>query len=231
MWWYGPGATWDGRIDSVDTERGTMDFTVLRDGATVGAFTSLLVGEHNLYNQVAATAAAVRQGIDAEALARGFASFQGIKRRQEILGEPGRVTVVDDFAHHPTAVRVTLDALRQRFGGRRLWAVWEPRSATSRRATFQEAYAEAFDAADQVIVAAPYDQSRIPEEERFSSTRLVQDLTVRGVDAQTLADANQIAGALAAATQPHDVVAILSNGGFGGLHRKLLDLLAARFGS
>ncbi len=229
VWWYGPGAAWDGRIDAVDTRLGTMTFTVLRDGAPFGAFTSMLVGEHNLYNQVAATAAAVRQGLGPEAIAAGFASFAGIKRRQEVIGEPGGVTLVDDFAHHPTAVKVTLEALRQRFGGRRLWAVWEPRSATSRRATFQADYAMAFDAADQVVVAAPFDPSRIPPEERFSSERLVQDLTARGIDAMVLADAEQIALTLASATQPHDVVAILSNGGFGGLHRRLLDLLAARY--
>ncbi|MBW2255482.1 MAG: UDP-N-acetylmuramate:L-alanyl-gamma-D-glutamyl-meso-diaminopimelate ligase [Deltaproteobacteria bacterium] len=230
VWRYGPDRPWDGRIEDIDTEVGTMRFTVLRDGAALGTFTTLLVGEHNLYNQVAAAAAAVRQGLDTPALERGFASFRGIRRRQEVLGEPGRVTVLDDFAHHPTAVRVTLASLRQRFGGRRLWAVWEPRSATSRRSVFQEAYASAFDAADQVIVAAPWDQSRIEEEDRFSSTRLVRDLTARGIDALSLPDAEQIAATLAARVLPHDIVAILSNGGFDGLHHRLLDLLEVRFG-
>jgi len=229
VWEYGPGAAWDGRIESVDTSKGTMTFAVLRDGASIGSFTSVLVGEHNLYNQVAAAAAAVRQGLGADALARGFSTFSGVKRRQEVIGEPGGVTVIDDFAHHPTAVKVTLEALRQRFGGRRMWAVWEPRSATSRRATFQQAYAESFDSADLVVVAAPFDQSRIAPEERFSSVRLVEDLSGRGVDAWVLDGAEPIAGHLAAATQPHDVVAILSNGGFDGLHKKVLDLLAARF--
>jgi len=230
VWRYGPGRPWDGRIEDIDTEVGTMRFTVLRDGAALGTFSTLLVGEHNLYNQVAAAAAAVRQGLDTPALERGFASFRGIRRRQEVIGEPGRVTVLDDFAHHPTAVRVTLAALRQRFGGRRLWAVWEPRSATSRRSVFQEAYAGAFDDADQVIVAAPWDQSRIEEEDRFSSTRLVRDLTARGIDALSLPEAEQIAATLAARVLPHDVVAILSNGGFDGLHHRLLDLLEVRFG-
>jgi len=231
VWRYGPGRPWDGRIEAIDTDAGTMRFSVLRDGAAFGTFTSLLVGEHNLYNQVAATAAAVRQGLDAETLERAFASFRGIRRRQEVIGEPGRVTVLDDFAHHPTAVRVTLAALRQRFGGRRLWAVWEPRSSTSRRSVFQAAYAGAFDDADQVIVAAPWDQSNIPEEERFSSTRLVRDLTARGIDALSLPDSEQIAATLAARVLPHDVVAILSNGGFDGLHRRLLDRLEIRFGA
>jgi UDP-N-acetylmuramate: L-alanyl-gamma-D-glutamyl-meso-diaminopimelate ligase len=231
VWRYGPGRSWDGRIEDIDTDAGTMRFAVLHDGAPLGVFTTSLVGEHNLYNQVAAAAAAVRQGLDGPALERGFASFRGIRRRQEVIGEPGQVAVLDDFAHHPTAVRVTLAALRQRFGGRRLWAVWEPRSATSRRSVFQEAYSGAFDDADQVIVAAPWDQSQIPEEERFSSRRLVRDLTARGIDALSLPDAEQIAATLAARVLPHDVVAILSNGGFDGLHHRLLDRLEVRFGA
>ena len=175
-------------------------------------------------------AAATRSGVTPDQLATGFASFQGIKRRQEVLGEPGGVTVLDDFAHHPTAVDVTLRALRQRFGGRRLWAIWEPRSATSRRNIFQEAYGRAFDVADQVVIAAPYDQSRISEDERFSSDALVQALTARGVDACTLPDVDAIAATVVARALPHDVVAVLSNGGFGGLHGKLLDGLQERFG-
>lgn len=229
VWWYGPGATWDGRIEDVDTRTGTMRFTVLRGGEALGSFTSSLVGEHNLYNQVAAAAAAVRAGVSPEALAQGFATFAGVKRRQEILGEPGGVTVVDDFAHHPTAVAVTLKALRQRFGERRLWAVWEPRSATSRRAVFQEDYARAFDEADQVVIAAPYDQSLIDASDRFSAERLVEDLTARGVDAITLPDARSIAHTVALRAHPLDVVAILSNGGFDGLHGELLRLLRERF--
>ena len=229
VWWYGPGATWDGRIEDVDTRAGTMRFTVLRGGEALGTYTSSLVGEHNLYNQVAAAAAAIRAGVEPAALERGFATFAGIKRRQEIIGEPGGVTVVDDFAHHPTAVAVTLKALRQRFGERRLWAVWEPRSATSRRAVFQQDYARAFDEADQVVIAAPYDQSRIDEADRFSAERLVEDLTERGVDAITLPSARAIAHTVAQRAHPLDVVAVLSNGGFDGLHGELLRLLSERF--
>ena len=226
---YGPGHSWDGRIEELDTRAGTMTFAVLHDGKALGRFTSSLVGTHNLYNQVAAAAVATRCGVTPEALAVGFASFQGIKRRQEIVGEPGDVTVLDDFAHHPTAVKVTLEALRQRFGGRRLWAVWEPRSATSRRSTFQEAYAGAFDAADQVVIAQPYSQSAIAPDDRFSSDRLVVDLTARGLDAITLPDVDSIAATLAARAQPWDVIAVLSNGGFGGLHAQLLSRLETRF--
>ncbi|HHO49688.1 MAG TPA: UDP-N-acetylmuramate:L-alanyl-gamma-D-glutamyl-meso-diaminopimelate ligase [Deltaproteobacteria bacterium] len=227
VWTYGAGQLWDGRVESVDTDTGTMRFTVLRDGSALGTFTSALVGEHNLYNQVAACAAAAAYGVDPEALGAGFDTFAGIRRRQEVIGEPGSVTVIDDFAHHPTAVRVTLHALRERFGGRRLWAVWEPRSATSRRSVFQHDYADAFGAADRVVIARPYDQSSIPEGERFSSEQLVQDLAARGVDALVLDDADAIAQTVAARARPGDVIAILSNGGFGGLHQRLLELLEA----
>ncbi|MCB9685229.1 MAG: UDP-N-acetylmuramate:L-alanyl-gamma-D-glutamyl-meso-diaminopimelate ligase [Alphaproteobacteria bacterium] len=226
---YGPGQDWDGEVLGVDQERGVMRFRVTDHGVEVGTFESCMVGTHNLYNQVAAAAAAIAAGAPPESLARGFATFGGIKRRQEVIGEPGGVTVIDDFAHHPTAVAVTLDALRQRFGDRRLWAIWEPRSATSRRAVFQEDYARAFGAADQVIVATPFDQSRIEEEDRFSSERLVRELQDAGVDAIELPDADTIARTVATRAMPRDVIAILSNGGFGGLHRKLLDLLDQRF--
>ncbi|MEQ1503932.1 MAG: UDP-N-acetylmuramate:L-alanyl-gamma-D-glutamyl-meso-diaminopimelate ligase [Myxococcota bacterium] len=230
VWWYGPGFEWDATVDGIDPDTGTMAFTVTRGGKPVGSFRSCMVGRHNLYNQVAATAAAIAAGADSAKLADGFSTFQGIKRRQEVIGEPGGVTVIDDFAHHPTAVKVTLDALRERYGKRRLWAVWEPRSATSRRAVFQHDYVEAFDRADQVVIAAPFDQGRIPEADRFSSEQLVRDLAGRGVDAVSLPDPDAILATVAARVHPHDVVAILSNGGFGGLHKKLLDRLAARFG-
>ncbi|MEZ4240226.1 MAG: UDP-N-acetylmuramate:L-alanyl-gamma-D-glutamyl-meso-diaminopimelate ligase [Myxococcota bacterium] len=229
VWRYGPGQAWDGEMHGVDPDTGTMSFTVRHDGEALGPFRTSLVGEHNLYNQVAAVAAVIAAGADPGKLAAGFETFRGIRRRQDVIGEPGGVTVIDDFAHHPTAVKVTLDALRERYGKRRLWAVWEPRSATSRRSVFQQDYVEAFDRADQVVIAKPFDQERIPEADRFSSDRLVQDLAARGVDALTLAEPDEIAATVAARAHPHDVVAILSNGGFGGLHAKLLDLLERRF--
>ncbi|MCK6503851.1 UDP-N-acetylmuramate:L-alanyl-gamma-D-glutamyl-meso-diaminopimelate ligase [Myxococcota bacterium] len=242
---YGPDQDWDGRIEEVDTQAGTMRFTVLREGRAFGSFRSILVGEHNLYNQVAAVAALEREGLTAAELVPAFASFQGIKRRQEVLGEPGGVTVIDDFAHHPTAVRVTLDALRLRFGGRRLWAIFEPRSNTSRRAVFQQEYAQAFDAADLVVVAPPQDLDRIAVEDRMDPARLVADLRARGKEAflwggvpegapsplwSAEAVAEDIAARVVANAMPEDVVAVLSNGGFGGLHGRLLAGLARRFG-
>jgi UDP-N-acetylmuramate: L-alanyl-gamma-D-glutamyl-meso-diaminopimelate ligase len=232
---YGRGQDWDGVIEEVDTSTGQMRFSVLQDGRKFGTFSSILVGEHNLYNQVAAVAALTRRGLTAAQLSAGFSTFRGIKRRQEVIGEPAQVTVIDDFAHHPTAVKVTLEALRLRFGGRRLWAIFEPRSNTSRRALFQAAYAEAFDAADLVVISPPRDLERIAEGERFDADQLVGQLRARGSEAfvwgngpSPEAGAEEIASCVALNTLPGDVVAVLSNGGFGGLHGRLLQHLERR---
>lgn len=226
---YGPDQDWDGRIESVDHERGTMTFTVLRGGEAFGRFESILVGEHNLYNQVAAVAALDREGCTADQLAEGFRTFRGIKRRQDVVAEPGGVTVLDDFAHHPTAVQVTTEALRLRFGGRRLWVVFEPRSNTSRRKIFQQPYAEAFGEADRVIIKATYDE-RIDASERLDPHALAGDIRARGIEASCLDHTDDIVATLAANTQEGDVVAIYSNGGFDGIHGKLVTALERRFG-
>ncbi len=237
---YGPGQDWDGHIDAVDTQAGTMTFTVTHHGVPFGTFTSILVGEHNLYNQVAAVAALEREGLTAEELQLGFGSFKGIRRRQEVVHEVEEVTIIDDFAHHPTAVQVTLEALRLRFGGRRIWAIFEPRSNSSRRAIFQDAYAESFGAADLVVIAPPRGLERIPEEERFNPDQVVHILRDggqnawvwgRGIDGALPDDAesaNLIAAQVAANVQPGDVVAVLSNGGFGGIHGKLAEHIRLR---
>jgi UDP-N-acetylmuramate: L-alanyl-gamma-D-glutamyl-meso-diaminopimelate ligase len=237
---YGRGQLWDGRVEAIDPSTGTMTFAVLHEGGLWGRFRSIMVGEHNLYNQVAVVAALSREGLSPEQLDHGFSSFAGIKRRQEVIGEPGTVTVIDDFAHHPTAVEVTLQALRQRFGGRRLWAIFEPRSNTSRRKVFQEAYASSFGAADVVVIAPPPDMGPIAAEERFDAQQLVAGVRAHGRECflwglgpegalPPEAAADSIAAQVAANVLPEDVVAVLSNGGFGGLHKKLLMRIGARF--
>ena len=237
---YGPGQDWDGRIESVDTKAGTMRFSVLHEGRLYGTFETLLVGEHNLYNQVAAVAALDREGLGPADLEVGFRSFRGIRRRQEISAEVAEITIIDDFAHHPTAVELTLDALRLRFGGRRLWAIFEPRSNSSRRNIFQDAYARSFGAADIVVISPPRNLARIPEGERFDADAVAAHIRSTGRQAHVwgrsldgdLPDAAQsadlIAAQVAANVLPGDVVAVLSNGGFGGIHGKLRDRIAER---
>ena len=229
IWKYGPGMEWSGEILSVNHETGTMRFCVRRDDVTVLEADTSLVGEHNLWNQVAAVAALVREGLEPKSIAQGFSSFQGIRRRQELRGTPGEVAVVDDFAHHPTAVSVTLDALRMKFGGRRIWAVFEPRSNTSRRNVFQAEYAAAFATADRVIIAATSDCSGIAEEERMDFNALAADLRAQGQEAIALDRLDEIVATLSANVMEGDVVALLSNGSFGGIHELLLTSLESRF--
>jgi UDP-N-acetylmuramate: L-alanyl-gamma-D-glutamyl-meso-diaminopimelate ligase len=170
------------------------------------------------------------RGVSVEDAVAGLARYRGVKRRQEVRGTAGGVTVVDDFGHHPTAVRETLAALRQRFPGRPIVAVFEPRSNTSRRAVFQREYAEAFDVAARVIVQivpdAPIYSAFGGEPERLSADRLAADVAARGVPALALPGVDAIVDELAKTTRPGDVVVTLSNGGFGGIWDKLLARLS-----
>ena len=166
----------------------------------------------------------------AEALA-ALPGFLGVKRRQEVRGEVRGVTVLDDFAHHPTAVRETVSGLRARYAGRRLVSVFEPRTNTSRRRVFQADYARAFDGSDRVVVArvadTPIYSATGEVTERFSADELVADLRARGLDAVALDGPDAIVEDLAATSRPGDVVLVMSNGAFGNVWEKLLARLAA----
>jgi UDP-N-acetylmuramate: L-alanyl-gamma-D-glutamyl-meso-diaminopimelate ligase len=186
-------------------------------------FESLLVGRHNVANCVAAIAVACARSVPVADIQRGIASFAGVRRRQELRGIAGGVTVLDDYAHHPTAVRETLKALRKRYPKRRLIAVYEPRSATSRRKTFQAEFAESFAHADEVVVGRLFDPSKIPVADRFDPERLALDLHRSGTKASYIADIDVIVKQLAESAAPGDVVCVLSSGSFDGLHDKLLD--------
>src|SRR3954468_14288681 len=192
-------------------------------GERVEHFESLLVGRHNVENCVAAIAVARARGVPPADIVRGVASFAGVRRRQELRGIAGGVTVLDDYAHHPTAVRETLKALRRRFPKRRLIAVYEPRSATSRRKTFQAEFADAFSHADEVIVGRLFDPSKIPAEDRFDPEKLALDLHRSGTKASYTPDVAAIVKQLAESAAPGDVVVVLSSGSFEGLHDRLLD--------
>jgi UDP-N-acetylmuramate: L-alanyl-gamma-D-glutamyl-meso-diaminopimelate ligase len=186
-------------------------------------------GEYNVANALAALGVATVRGVPAGDAVAGLARYRGVKRRQEVRGTAGGITVVDDFGHHPTAVRETLAALRHRFPGRRLVAVFEPRSNTSRRAVFQQEYAEAFDAAGRLVVQivpdAPIYSAFGEDPERLSAEQLARDVAARGVPAVALPDVDTIVDDLAKHAAPGDVVVTLSNGGFGGIWDKLLERL------
>lgn len=181
-----------------------------------------MFGPHNSLNALATFVLAKELGWELGSLIEGLASFQGVKRRQEILGRPQGIVVVEDFAHHPTAVKLTIQAMRERFPGRKIFAVFEPRSATSRRRVFQEDYVKALDLADEVVVPPPFNQSKIKEEDRFSSQELVSDI---GEKAFYLPEVSDIVAHLKNRAQPGDVILIMSNGAFGGIYQKLLTAL------
>jgi len=216
---------WKGAIRGIDAAAMTVD--IERSGRPFAAVRSPLVGDQNLLNILAVTAAAAARGLDAEAIKAGIASFAGVRRRQEVRGEARGVTVIDDFAHHPTAVRLTLDGLRRQYAGRRLWAIFEPRTNTTRRSVFQQEYAAAFDAADRIIVAAVDHPERAPEGQRFSAERLVDDLRARGLAADHQAQVPSIVDLVASEARSGDVVVVMSNGSFGGIHARLLEALGA----
>ena len=217
-------ATW--RASNITHADGVTRFQVSRSGEPFGEFESPLLGIHNVRNALAAIAVGSRVGITASTLAEGLKRFQGIKRRLETVGIQREVTVLDDFAHHPTAVRETLAALRTGYPSRRIWAVFEPRSASSCRRVFQDDFAQAFGHADEVVIAGVF-RSSLPEAERLSAGDLVADLQHRGQRARHLPDIDAIVRAIVAEHRPGDVVVLMSNGGFGGIHQKLLQALSA----
>ena len=219
-----PGVTWWARgIEQLKS--GRVAFDVYKGQERLDRFETLLVGRHNIANCVAAIVVAHARGVPLAQIRRGVSSFAGVRRRQELRGVAGGVTVLDDYGHHPTAVRETLRALHARFPKRRLIAVYDPRSATSRRRTFQSEFAQAFAHADEVVVGKLFDPSKIPVEERFDPEKLALDLHRGGTKASYLPEVGQIVDHLASSCAPGDVVVALSSGSFDGFHDRLLDAI------
>ncbi|HEY3042802.1 MAG TPA: UDP-N-acetylmuramate:L-alanyl-gamma-D-glutamyl-meso-diaminopimelate ligase [Vicinamibacterales bacterium] len=200
-------------------------FKVRRGGAPYWTFEVPLVGAHNVRNATAAIAVAADIGIAPDRIAEGLRRFAGVKRRLEVVGTARGVTVYDDFAHHPTAVAETLAGLRAANPNARIWAVFEPRSASSCRRIFQEDFARAFSQATEVLIA-PVFRSTLPDAERLSVPQLVRDLTGRGQRAREAGSLDDIIAAIVREHAPGDLVVLMSNGGFGGIHQKLLRALA-----
>jgi UDP-N-acetylmuramate: L-alanyl-gamma-D-glutamyl-meso-diaminopimelate ligase len=216
---FGEGAEW--RIRNLRYDAGLMKWEVWRGGAAWGEFEMALAGEHNALNATAAAALAAGQGVSKEAIAEALASFKSVKRRLEVRARVGGVTVVEDFAHHPTAIRETLRALRAVYPGARLWVILEPRSNTLRRKVLAGELVESLRLADRVVLAGVYQQERIPEGERLHPEDVVAALRALGTEAEVLKDADAIVDAVAPRLEAGDVAAILSNGGFDGIYEKL----------
>jgi UDP-N-acetylmuramate: L-alanyl-gamma-D-glutamyl-meso-diaminopimelate ligase len=215
-------ANWCAR--DITSAAGRSSFRVWHEGRDCGVFGVSLVGVHNVRNALAAIAVGVECGIPLDTLREGLSAFAGVKRRLELVGSRREIAVYDDFAHHPTAVAETLTALRAAEPARRIWAIFEPRSASSCRRVFQRDFARAFHGADEVVIASVF-RSMLPESERLSEDQLVSDLKTAGVSARHLPDVETIVRSVAQEARSGDLVVIMSNGGFGGIHRKLLEAL------
>ena len=221
---FGLAADADWRAASVRHEPQATTFDVICRGRPVGSLRLPLLGRFNVRNALAATAAAVGAGAPAAAVLAALARFHGVRRRLDVRGVVRGVTVYDDFAHHPSAVRETLSALRAAGGGP-IRAVFEPRSATACRRVFQQEFAAALALADDVVVADRF-RSNLPQAELLSEAALVADLQARGVAAQHVSGVTRIVDLVATAARPGERVVIMSNGGFGGIHERLLAALA-----
>jgi len=219
------------RISDIEYAANATRWMVSRAAEAWAEFESPLAGEYNVLNATAAAATASHYGIETAAIQEALRTFKSVKRRLEVKAQVQGVTIIDDFAHHPTAIAGTLKALRTRYAGARLWAVLEPRSNTLRRKVFETELAEALALADRVALASVFKAEAIPEGERLVVESVVKKLRKLGSIAEEFADADAIVAALAAEASPGDVIAILSNGGFGGIYEKLPRALAARKGN
>jgi UDP-N-acetylmuramate: L-alanyl-gamma-D-glutamyl-meso-diaminopimelate ligase len=226
---YGFTENADWKIRNLRHESGRVRWEVLRAGSPWAEFDMHLAGEHNVLNATAAAALAAGQGIPVESITEALSTFKSVKRRLEVLEEINGITLIEDFAHHPTAIHETLRALRAIYPSGRIWAVLEPRSNTLRRKVLAGDLVQSLRLADRAVLAAVYQQQRIPEAERLKPDEVVRDLNAVGTPAELHADADSIVAAIAPRLAPGDVVAILSNGGFDGIYQKLPARLRERF--
>ncbi len=218
---YGAGTRANWKVADLCLDPGRTTWTVQHDGKGWSDFEFPLAGEYNVWNATAAAALASSCGISKEAIAAALKTFKSVKRRLEVKAQVSGITVIDDFAHHPTAIAGTLKALRARYPGSRLWAILEPRSNTLRRRVLQSDLARSLAQADEIIVAAVFRSESLPENERLELPALAAEIKQNGRPARLLADADSIVNTIVPELRSGDVVAILSNGGFGGIYEKL----------
>lgn len=198
-------------------------FDIFHRGQKETTLVSPMAGAHNVLNTLVAYALLRNLGFTPEQFQQALSTFKGVKRRQEIRATLGDIIVMDDFAHHPTAVKETIEAVKNRFPTHTLWAVFEPRSNSSKRAVFQKDYAQAFDKADRTILAPVFMPEKVPAGEKpLDTTQLVQDLSSRGLKALCLPNVDDIVSHLTEQVKGPAVILIMSNGGFGGIHEKLI---------
>jgi UDP-N-acetylmuramate: L-alanyl-gamma-D-glutamyl-meso-diaminopimelate ligase len=220
------GAHW--QAIQVESAPQGQHFTLCRQGEELGRFFLPLTGAYNIRNALAALGVGLGAGLSVAQLQEGLRSFRGVRRRQELLGVAGGITLIDDFAHHPTAVAQTLEGLRQTHKTGALWAVFEPASASNARAIFEAQYLQAFAPANRVIIGRVPRPERARGDEPFSGERLVEGLRAQGKGAWHLPEVEAILAHLEAQVQPGEVVVFMSNGGFGGVQGRFLETLKGR---
>jgi UDP-N-acetylmuramate: L-alanyl-gamma-D-glutamyl-meso-diaminopimelate ligase len=223
---FAPGVDW--LAGDLEIRDGQTHFRISRGGKEVARIKMDLAGRHNVLNATAAAAIAHGRGVSGEAIASAMAEFRGVLRRLEVKGETSGVLVVDDFAHHPTAIRATIDAARHRWPGRKLWAVFEPRSNTMRRKVFEKTLADSLATADATVLGAVNRANLLSDEERMSPARVLESIAKAGKSAAGFDSAEEIAEYLSGETRPGDLVLVMSNGSFDGLCGKLLGKLQER---
>ena len=216
------------RVEMAEYGVGTTRFNVSGPQGFEASFNSPLAGAHNLSNTLSMVSLAYELGLDPGTIQKTLTNFKGVRRRQEVRGEPDGVTVIDDYAHHPTAVQATLEALRPFYAGRRLWAIFEPRTNSSKRRVFQERYATVFDAADLVLIKEPPGLQSIAPEERLSAAQLVRDISERGVEAHYFPEVDTMLPFIMSGAKAGDVLLIMSTGSFDNLIERLLEELNKR---
>jgi UDP-N-acetylmuramate: L-alanyl-gamma-D-glutamyl-meso-diaminopimelate ligase len=219
------GADWQAH-DLRPAENATS-FSVRRGGQPAGSFEVPLLGAYNVRNALAAIAVAAAVGLNTDTMSDGLRKFKGVRRRMEHRGTAGGVAVYDDFAHHPTAIQETLAAVRSAYPDRRVWGIFEPRSATSCRRVFQSDFVRALSNADLVVLPAVF-RSTLPEDERLSAEQIVAELKQSGVDARYIPAVDDIVRTVSKEARSGDLVIVMSNGGFDNIHQRLLSALGAR---
>jgi UDP-N-acetylmuramate: L-alanyl-gamma-D-glutamyl-meso-diaminopimelate ligase len=210
---------------NIKTRSDGMEFDVTQSDTQIGRFTIPLPGTFNVQNALGAIIAARHLGLENQVIQNALSAFRSVKRRLEVRGEVKGIVVYDDFAHHPTAVHETLRAIRDRHPNSRIWAVFEPRSQTSRRRIFEQEFIQSFDPADATVIARVFSSSHLPTNEQLSPDRVIEGIRARGKRAFTFSSTDDIVTFLTGEVRPGDHVVIMSNGGFDNIHNKLLGRL------
>ena len=222
---YGFDEKADWRIEDYRFEKGCGHFSLSFKNKKQADFQLAMIGRHNVENAAAVAALCFSLGLTADEINIGFQSFKGIKRRQEIVGEKNGITIIDDFAHHPTAIDLTIDAVKEAYPGQRVWAVFEPRSATSRRKVFEDSFPKSFLKADRVIFAGLFAPEKIKDEERLDVQAVIASIQNMGGVADHIPQVDDIVDFITTNAKPEHVILVMSSGGFDGIHQKLFERL------